>query len=145
MNNIGSAQKQLCSLLILFYFSVFSVMPLSHIHVEDKSVNIVNILYEHNKNADGFLVFLHEILNLHFKDRADHSAFSNSHFAEGGQGSRSLQDNQISKFTPRTIQCPDDYSSIPGNGILYLFASGQGPKALKGFYFFNSSLSPPTV
>lgn len=145
INNSGSAERQLCGLLILFYISVFSVMPLSHIHVEDNSTNIVNILDEHNQAAEGFLVFLHEVLFLHFKDRADHSSTPNSHFAKGEQGSRSLQNNQISRFTPRTIQCPDDYSSLPDNDVPYLFAGGHGPTAFSGFHSFNSSLSPPSA
>ncbi len=145
INNAGAAQKQLCSLLILFYFSAFSAVPLSNIHVEDRSTYIVNVLDEQKSKAEGFLVFLHEMLHLHFKDRADHSLFLNSHLTEGGQGSRSVQKTQIPKFATQTIQCPGDYSSLPDNGILHLPVCGKGPKSFIGFHSFSSSLSPPTV
>ena len=145
INNAGAAQKRFCSLLLLFYFSVFSTIPLSNIHVEDRSTYIVNVLDEQKNRAEAFLVFLHEMLHLHFKDRADHSLFPNSHFTEGGQGSRSVQKTQISQFAAQTIQCPDDYSSLPDNRVLHLLICGTGPKSFKGFNSFSSSLSPPTV
>ncbi len=142
----GAARKQLCGLLILFYFSVFSAMPLSGIHVEDRSTYIVNILNEqNNKTEEGLLVFLHEMLHLHFKDRTDHSSFPNSHFTEGGQGSRSLKNTQLPKSAAQTIQCPDSYSSVHNDGLLRLLACGKGLQSFKGFHSFSSSLSPPSV
>jgi len=145
INNAGAAQKRLCSLLIFFYFSVFSAIPLSNIHVEDRSTYIVNIPDEQKNRGEGFLVFLHEMLHLHFKDRADHSLFPNSHFTEGGQGSRSVQKTQISQFATQRIQRPDDYASLPDNRVLHLLICSTGPKSFKGFHSFSSSLSPPTV
>ncbi len=144
MTQTAAAQKQTYGvLIILFYFTVFSVIPLSHIHVEDKSSRIVNVLSEHNKNAESFLTFLHKILSLHFKDRADHALSANILPSESIKGAKPVENDTTSQFTPLISQYPKYCLSRTGKTILYPTTGVTGSKKFKGFHTFYSSLSPP--
>jgi hypothetical protein len=129
-----SSALAFCRLIVSCYFTVFAMIPLSHIHVEEESVQASSSLREPKSKNESFLLILHEVLSLHFKDRTDHT-FSFRNVPPESRGDDS----------PR-------YTCGATGSSLYQ-PSDSGPKsitqrcpaeAVDGLLLFPSGLSPPS-
>lgn len=135
----------MCNLILFFYIIVFSVMPLSHIHVESQGGEIVTLLEKPDSGKTSFILLLHELLFAHFKDHTDYTlARQNSLLLTKGDP-RLSKNNDFPKFASlRNLGVEGSFAPVE-IAIRHLLISGDGQKSSAGFRPFSSGLSPPSA
>ncbi len=140
--------RTFCTLILLLYFAVFSAMPLSNIHVED---HMNRVSYTHGGSdapSEDFLIFLHELLSLHFRDQGDHALFPHKSLLRNrAAGSTPSSDYDISGTPVAGNQAAGcDLLKPPPPAVPYPLMQGDdSPLSFAGYHFFSSSLSPPSA
>jgi hypothetical protein len=125
------------------YFAVFSVMPLSEIHIEDQMGTFGYVLDHSGSERRSFLVLLHQLLSSNFRNSPDHTLSPHNDSLKRGAGSKPCSDNALSNFVTAEFICPEALFSLPRLSLIYHFMRSPGPKPSTGFTSFSSGLSPP--
>ncbi|MGE5300053.1 MAG: hypothetical protein ACM3MB_03700 [Acidobacteriota bacterium] len=134
-----------CKLIALCYFTAFAVIPITHIHMEERILQTFSSIGD-SSHAKSFLWILHKVLSLHFKDRTDHTLSSRSIIPESpGEGNSlstdSVSGTELPSERPGTGSFPYHPS---GCGLEFMMQRGDA-KAVDGCLLFPSGLSPPAV
>ena len=134
-----------CRLIALCYFTAFAVIPLTHIHMEERVLQTFSSLGD-SSHAKSFLLILHKVLFLHFKDRTDHTLSSRSIIPESpGEGNSLSADSVSGTELPSERSGTGSFPYHPSGGGLEFMMHRGDAKAVDGFLLFTSGLSPPAV
>jgi hypothetical protein len=145
--NTKSAKKKLllCKSLILIYFFVVAILPLSDIHVEYLGDQSGVTLDKTNHNIDK-LIYLHEILFSHFGNNSDQARTSFPRLVISKISTNILRTNLAIKLNHLT--CQDSIEVLllcPHQNLTHIYSQTNTGKMLRGFPYLYSGLSPPLV
>jgi len=111
----------LCKSLILIYFFVVAILPLSN-------------------------VCFHEILFPHFAKNSDQARTSSSNFVIGKISIKIFRTNPVAKLNH--LKYPDsteEHLLFPHQTTIHIYSQSNTEKMLRGFPHLYSGLSPPFV
>lgn len=130
-------------LIMLLYLMISVITPLSTVHVEDPISSLSWAAGHGVSGADTVLVRLHEMLFLHFSDRADHIAYPMGHRLEKPlRADRTITSPAACLISPVSLQ--DDENSAECHAT-YSSMQDDTPLPFDGFLLFCSNLSPPAA
>lgn len=145
--NTKSFKKKLllCKPLILIYFFVVAILPLSDIHIEYLGDQSCVTADKTNHTIDK-LIYLHEILFSHFGNNSDQARTSFPSLVITKISTNILRTNFVVKLNH--LKCQDSTEELllfPHQTLTHLYSQTDKEKKLRGFPYLYSGLSPPLV
>ncbi len=136
----------LCKFFILFYFIIFSFMPLHDIHLENRGTSAGYIASSINRGTCNYLLFIHELLFSFFGGASEHTCKSPiKPLHENLDQYNGLKNNVIKSSAAGEYDTRVEFFPVRIHSAEYALAERTNPEEFQGYHYLYSGLSPPSL
>lgn len=136
----------LCKFFILYYFIVFSFMPLHDIHLENHGTSAGYIASSINRDTSNYLLFIHELLFSFFGGSSEHTFKSPvKTLHEKLDQYNWLKNNVIKSLAAGDDDIKVKIFSVRDRSVEYALTERTNTGEFQGYHYLYSGLSPPSL